>query len=153
MKIEFREVVVPDEINALLDFDSRAFAEFPGDLFYAENWAQFKSHWMIVDGEIVGCSAVVHDVDYDETPRVGSLWIVSTGIARENRRKGYGEAMKKWQIKYARQNGFKVVVTNMRESNAPIIKLNEKLGFKERKRSPNYYPDPTEDAIVMELEL
>src|SRR5215831_10475503 len=54
MKIEFREVVVPDEINALLDFDSRAFAEFPGDLSYAENWAQFKSHWMIVDGEIVG---------------------------------------------------------------------------------------------------
>jgi ribosomal protein S18 acetylase RimI-like enzyme len=153
MRTEFRKVVVPDEINALLDFDRRTFADFPGDLFDAETWTHFRSHWMIVDGEIVGCSAFVHDVDYNETPRVGSLWIVSTGIAPENRRKGYGEGMKKWQIEYARQHGFRVVVTNMRVSNAPIIRLNEKLGFQERERSPKYYTNPTEDAIVMELKL
>src|SRR5215469_787397 len=153
MGAEFREVIIPDEINALLDFDRRAFAEFPGDLFGAEEWAQFKSQWMIVNGEIVGCSAVVHDVDYDQTPRAGSLWIVSTGIAPESRRKGFGEMMKKWQIEYARQHRFQVVVTNMRESNAPIIRLNAKLGFKERERSHGYYTDPREDAIVMELEL
>ena len=93
MRTEFREVVVPDEIDALLNFDRRAFADFPGDLFGAEDWAQFKSHWMIVEAEIVGCSAVVHDVDYNETWRVGSLWIASTGILPQHRRKGYGEAM------------------------------------------------------------
>lgn len=153
MKIEFREVVIPDEIEALLAFDRRAFAEFPADLFDAEEWAQFKSHWMIVDGEIVGCSAIVHDVDYDETDKPGSLWIASTGISPEYRRKGFGRALKEWQIEYARKHGFEVIVTNMRESNSAIINLNERSGFTRREVSPGYYSDPTEDAIVMELRL
>jgi GNAT superfamily N-acetyltransferase len=103
MKIEFREVVIPNEIDALLVFDRGAFADFPGDLFDAEDWAQFKSDWMIVDGEIVGCSAIVHDADYDETDRPGSLWIASTGISPKHRRKGYGKRLKEWQIGYAKE--------------------------------------------------
>ena len=153
MSIEFQEVAVPDEIEALLAFDRSAFADFPADLFEAEEWAGFVSHWMIVDGETVGCSAVVHDNDYDETSKLGSLWIASTGILPEHRRKGFGKMLKEWQISYAREHGFKVIVTNMRKSNSPIIRLNEKLGFTIRELSPEYYTDPTEDAIVMELTL
>lgn len=129
MNIEFREVAVPDEIEALLDFDRKAFASFPADLFDPEDWAQFTSHWMIVDGEIIGCSAIVHDADYDETARPGSLWIASTGVLPEYRRKGFGKMLKEWQIRYAKEHRFKVIVTNMRKSNSPIIRLNEKLGF------------------------
>jgi ribosomal protein S18 acetylase RimI-like enzyme len=50
-------------------------------------------------------------------------------------------------------SGFELIVTNMRKSNSPIIKLNEKLGFTIREISPGYYSDPSEDAIVMELRL
>lgn len=153
MNVEFRKVVVPDEIEALCAFDRRAFAHFPADLFSAEEWAQFESHWMIVDGDIVGCSAVVPDQDYDETLRPGALWIASTGILPEHRRKGYGKMLKEWQIRHAKERGFREIVTNMRASNRPIIKLNEKLGFKIREISRGYYPDPEEDAIVMELRL
>lgn len=153
MSLEFRKVIKPDEIEALLAFDQRAFADFPADLFDAEDWLAFESHWMIVDEEIVGCSAVVHNMDYDEKPKIGSLWIASTGVLIEHRRKGFGTSLKKWQIGYARDHGFKVIVTNMRRSNTPIIKLNEKLGFKPREICAGYYSDPQEDAIVMELEL
>lgn len=153
MNVEFRKVVVPDEIEALLAFDRKAFAEFPADLFDAEDWAKFESHWMIVDGEIVGCSAIVHDQDYDETPKAGTLWIASTGILPEHRRKGFGEMLKTLQIGYAKEHGFELVVTNMRRNNTPIIRLNEKLGFVAREVSFEYYIDPTEDAIVMELKL
>jgi ribosomal protein S18 acetylase RimI-like enzyme len=153
MNIELREVALPGEIDALLAFDRKAFANFPADLFDAEDWAQFKSHWMIVDGEIVGCSAIVRDEDFDETSKPGSLWIASTGILPEHRRKGLGQMLKEWQIGYAREHGFRVIVTNMRKSNSPIIRLNTRLGFTIREISPEYYSDPPEDAIVMELEL
>jgi hypothetical protein len=79
MSVEFRRVAVPDEIEALLAFDRRAFADFQSDLFDADDWAGFISYWMIVDGATVGCS-VVHDADYDETSKSGSLWIAGSGI-------------------------------------------------------------------------
>lgn len=153
MKVEFRKVVLPDEIDALCAFDRQAFAEFPGDLFSPEEWLQFESHWMIVDGVIVGCSAVVRNQDYDETPRPGALWIASTGILPEHRCKGYGKMLKRWQVDYAKKLGFRVIVTNMRQSNERIIRLNEKLGFTEREHSLDYYSEPTEDSVVMELQL
>ncbi|MGA2648301.1 MAG: hypothetical protein ABSF15_26735 [Candidatus Sulfotelmatobacter sp.] len=59
MKIEFRKAILPDEIEALYEFDHIAFASFPADLFEAKDWAQYESYWMIVDGRTVGRSVAV----------------------------------------------------------------------------------------------
>jgi GNAT superfamily N-acetyltransferase len=153
MKIEFRKAIVPNEIEALCKFDQIAFEAFPADLFDAEEWAQYESYWMIVDGRTVGCSAFLHDVDYDERPRPKCLWIVSTGILPEARGQGLGSKLKEWQLDYARQRGFEVIVTNMRQTNTPIIRLNQKFGFTIRELVPGYYSDPEEPAVVMERKL
>jgi ribosomal protein S18 acetylase RimI-like enzyme len=153
MNVEFRKVIIPDEIEPLCEFDRIAFAPFPADLFDAEEWAEYESYWMISDGRTVGCSAFVHDVDYDEQPRPKCLWIVSTGILPEFQGQGLGSKQKQWQIEYARQRGFEMIVTNMRQSNSRIIRLNEKFGFTTRELVPGYYDDPEEAAIVMELKL
>lgn len=153
MKIEFLKAKIPDEIEALCEFDRKAFASFPGDLFDPEDWATYESYWMIVDGEIVGCSAFVHDVDYDEKPKPKSLYIISTGVLPEFQGRGLGAKQKEWQIEYARGRGFDVIVTNMRESNIRIIRLNEKFGFKIREIAPAYYSEPEERALVMQLKL
>src|ERR1700722_18616835 len=148
MKIEFREAVVPNEIEALCKFDQIAFESFPADLFDADEWAQYESYWMIVDGRIVGCSAFLHDVDYDERPRQKCLWIVSTGILPEFRGQGLGSKQKEWRLEYARQRGFEVIVTNMRQTNTRIIRLNQTFGFTTRELVPGYYSDPEEAAVV-----
>lgn len=153
MKVEFRKAIIPDEIEALCAFDRIAFESFPADLFGPEDWARYESYWMIGDGKTVGCSAFVHDVDYDEQPRTKCLWIVSTGIHPEFQGQGLGLRQKQWQIDYARQRGFEMIVTNMRQSNGRIIRLNEKLGFTTRELVPGYYADPEEAAVVMELNL
>jgi ribosomal protein S18 acetylase RimI-like enzyme len=153
MNIEFRRAKVPDEIGDLCEFDRKAFAAFPGDVFDPEDWAEYESHWMIVDGNVVGCSAFVHDVDYDERPRPRSLYIISTGVLPEFQGRGLGTRQKQWQIEYARRHGFEVIVTNMRESNGRIIRLNQKLGFRTREVVAGYYTDPEERAVVMELRL
>jgi GNAT superfamily N-acetyltransferase len=153
MNIEFRKAIIPDEIEALYKFDHIAFESFPADLFDLEEWAEYESYWMIVDGTTVGCSAFPHNVDYDERPRPKCLWIVSTGILPELWGQGLGTKQKAWQIEYARQRGFELIVTNMRQSNIRIIKLNEKFGFKLREVVPGYYDDPDEAAVVMELKV
>lgn len=152
-KIEFRRVIVPGEIEALCEIDRRIFHAYPSDLFSPYEWAAFESYWMIADGKIVGCSAFVRDADSDNEPRPGCLHIMSTGVLPEFRRRGFGLKQKKWQIKFAKKEGFRVIVTNMRESNLPMRELNLKLGFTICKVSSAFYPFPVEPAIVMELQL
>jgi N-acetylglutamate synthase-like GNAT family acetyltransferase len=82
MNVEFRKAIIPDEIEALWKFDHIAFEPFPADLFDAEDWAQYDSYWMIVDGRTVGCSAF--------QPKPKCLWIVSTGILPEVQGRGFG---------------------------------------------------------------
>lgn len=153
MKIEFRKARVPDEIQALCEFDRKVFASFPADLFQPEDWAGYESYWMLADDKPVGCSAFIHNVDYDEQVKEKSLYIVTTGVLPELRGQGLGTQQKEWQIEYAKQNGFDVIVTNMRESNSRIISLNKKLGFTTREIVAAYYSDPEEAALVMELKL
>jgi len=152
-KIEFRRVMVPEELEMLLDIDGRIFAPFPADLFSPEEWAGFESYWMIVDGAIVGCSAFLRDTDFDVEPRPGCLHIMTTGVLPEFRRRGYGAKQKQWQIEFAKQQGFQVIVTNTRESNLAMIHLNLKMGFQIRGSAPHFYIEPDEAAIVMELRL
>ena len=152
-KIEFRRVIVPDEMGALCELDRKIFHEFPADLFIPEEWAEFESYWMIVDGKIVGCSAFIRDSDFDDEPRPGCLHIMSTGVLPEFRRRGFGMKQKRWQIEFAKQQGFQVIVTNTRESNVAMRELNLKLGFAIREVSPHFYYEPDEPAIVMELQL
>jgi GNAT superfamily N-acetyltransferase len=152
-KIEFRQVIIADEMELLCELDRKIFHAHPADLFAPEDWAQFESYWMIVDGQIVGCSAFVRDTDYDDNPRPGCLHIMTTGILPELRRTGLGLKQKQWQIEFAKQQGFRTIVTNTRESNLPMLKLNLKLGFTIRETAPHFYFEPDEPAIVMELQL
>ena len=60
--------------------------------------------------------------------------------------------MKTWQIEYAKQRGFTKIVTNMRQSNERIIRLNQKFGFTVKGIDRQYYDDG-ERCVVMELDL
>ncbi|SRR5216684_2284406 len=150
--VELRKAIIPDEVEALGDFDRRAFHLHPQDVFTPEQWEECESYWMVVDGQAVGCSAFIHNVDYTKQTRPDCLYIISTGVAPEFQGKGLGNRQKAWQIEYAKQRGFTKIVTNMRQSNKRIIRLNEKLGFTIRKIDHGCYRDG-ELCVVMELDL
>src|ERR1039458_1100290 len=130
MDVKFQKAKLPEELNNLLDFDRKTFGSFPNDLFEPEDWGDCESYWMFVDGIKVGCSAFQHNIDYDEKPRSGYLYIASTGILPEFQSRGFGRKQKEWQIEYACHHGFSMIVTNMRQSNTHIIRLNQSLGFR-----------------------
>jgi GNAT superfamily N-acetyltransferase len=157
MMLEFRRTVLPEEASELWKMD---FAIFGKDAFRQEDWLSLESYWVVVDGRVAGCAAFIHDVEFQEDLRedgendaqAGTVYIQSTGLLRAYRGQGLGKRIKEWQIEYARRNGFRRVVTNCRESNAAMISINEKFGFRAIRNTPGYYEDG-EATVVMELVL
>jgi ribosomal protein S18 acetylase RimI-like enzyme len=161
MNTEFRKAIVPKEIRSLVIFDHKAFYEYPADWFDRDDWEACDPWWMIINNTKVGCCAFEPHVDFQDdirddgrNPRLGaSLYIVTTGILPRFRGLGFGNLLKCWQVSYARRHGFTRIVTNARTSNKPIIGLNKKFGFEVLRTTPNYYEDPREPTVVMELRL
>ena len=78
--VESKKVVVPDEIDALCDFDRRAFSQYPQDVFSPQLWEKCESYWMIADGNVVGRSTFLLNADYDTRPKY--CWAPSSARMR-----------------------------------------------------------------------
>lgn len=150
--------MLPDEIRDLVSFDHEVFHEHQDDWFDEEYWeAESEPWWMLIDDIKVGCCAfepnvdVSDDPDRDNPPLQGSLYVSTTGIHPTFQRKGLAKLMKAWQIAYARHHGFNRIVTNHRQSNSVMIRINESFGFRTLRIVPDYYDG--EPAVVMELVL
>lgn len=147
MNTEFRRAALPAELRSLQAFDRRVFPK--SDVFSAEYWKQCEPYWLLIDGVKAGCCAF----DKHTLHAKGTLYVTTTGILPRFQRRGLGQLMKQWQIAYARRHGFARVTTTTRKSNAPMIALNRKFHFKTIRTIPRYYAEPTEPALVMELQL
>jgi GNAT superfamily N-acetyltransferase len=157
MKVSFGKAVLPGEKERLVAFDHKVFRR--ADWFRSGDWDRYESYWMLVNGRKVGCCAFERNSDFDNSdnsvaPEGSSLYIASTGILPQHRGKGFGVRFKRWQIAWARRHGFTRIVTNCRRSNRAIIRLNEKFGFHiVQTTTDNYYRQPPEPAVVMELKI
>jgi ribosomal protein S18 acetylase RimI-like enzyme len=149
--------MVPHEIRGLVRFDHKVFRE--ADWFERDDWCEYKSFWMVLNGRRVGCCAFGEhedfrdDIDPDNIPSKGTLFIASTGILPEFQGIGLGRLMKAWQVAYARYHSYGRIVANCRKSNVAMIGLNKEFGFRVTRITPHYYGDPDEPTIVMELTL
>lgn len=159
MLLEIRKAILPEEASKLRTIDLQIFGEV--DAFEEDYWMDLEAYWIMADGNLAGCTAFRHNVDFKDdllpdepdVPEEGTLYIETTGILPDYRGKGLGTRVKDWQIDYARGRGFKRIVTNCRESNSQMISLNAKRGFKLIRTTPGYYEEPAEATIVMELLL
>jgi ribosomal protein S18 acetylase RimI-like enzyme len=157
MMVEFRKAVVTEEGAELWKLDVEIFGK---DAFDEELWLSLESYWIVVGGQVAGCAAFIHDVEFQEDLRgdgenaaqPGTVYIQSTGLLRAYRGRALGKRIKEWEIEYARRNGFRRMVTNCRESNAAMISINQKFGFRVIRSTPGYYEDG-EATVVMELDL
>ena len=157
MLLEFRKAQLPQDAVALWNLDVAIFGK---DAFDQALWLILESYWILVNDRVAGAAAFIHHPDFQEalredaknTPQAGTLYIQSTGLLSAYRGQGLGTLIKAWQIEYAKQNGFRRIVTNCRESNAAMISLNKKFGFQLTRTTPDYYEDG-EATVVLELLL
>jgi len=73
---------------------------------------------------------------------------ILTAISPEYRRMGLASAIKTRVLEEMKKQGIKKVSTAIRVTNIPSIKMNKKLGFKEKKHLPDYYGDGTPGILL-----
>lgn len=124
-------------------------------LYFSDPWSEnaFYSElmnplslWLVaVDGErvagYVGSQTVLGEAD-----------MMNLAVHEEYRRRGLGRQLVQALVERLTQQGCRMLLLEVRSSNAPAIALYEQLGFRQVGRRPNYYFKPREDALIMRKE-
>ena len=79
--------------------------------------------------------------------------VLNLAVAPENRHKGEGGGLLRAAVVELRKRGVTRVLLEVRESNAAGIEFYRKHSFSQVGRREEYYRDPVEAAIVMEIRL
>ena len=106
------------------------------------------------DGVHVGCVSRYTDLGYMENPEgIPAVGLFIPDV--EKRRKGIGTAALMQFIEYLHANGYGAVYTQTWSGNIPMVKLAEKLGFREvcRKKDLREVRGGKYDAITWRLDL
>ena len=83
---------------------------------------------------------------------LGESDMMNVAVAPEYRRRGIAQALILELIRRLSQQGNRSLMLEVRASNTPAITLYHKLGFAQVGRSPNYYRNPKEDALILRKE-
>lgn len=81
------------------------------------------------------------------------LHLTDLGVTASERRRGIGSALVRDLVGEGRALAARIILLEVRASNAPALALYGSLGFVELDRRIRYYDDTGEDAVVMQLEL
>ncbi len=77
--------------------------------------------------------------------------ILNLAVGRMHRRRGVASKLVSAALGYAGTAGAQKAYLEVRASNEGAIALYAKLGFRVCGRRPNYYRDPSEDAVLLVL--
>lgn len=97
------------------------------------------------DSKVTGYAVMYHVLDEGQ--------IMNIAVSPLNRRNGTASKLLDYLMNYSKSHGIVFMTLEVRESNVPARSLYKKFGFFEVGKRKNYYSAPTEDAILMNLEL
>ena len=79
--------------------------------------------------------------------------IYNIGIVKDEQNRGYGNRIMNFIVNYCNNSNVDYISLEVREYNFKAIHLYDKFGFKKISRIKNYYTNPSEDGILMKLNL
>jgi [ribosomal protein S18]-alanine N-acetyltransferase len=82
---------------------------------------------------------------------VDEAHITTVAVDPQHRRQGIGRALTIEVLRRGKESGMLCSTLEVRASNLPAINLYEALGYESTARRKGYYPDNSEDALVMWL--
>jgi ribosomal-protein-alanine N-acetyltransferase len=84
---------------------------------------------------------------------LGSAELLNLAVTPERRRRGIGQALLEAGLAVVRNRGGREIFLEVRASNAAAQSLYLGHGFRPAGRRRGYYQKPSEDALVLHLEL
>lgn len=124
---------------------TRGDGEAPGTAALAEELARpWSKLWVARTAEPIAYVSAWHVVD--------ELHILNVATRTSERRTGIARALLDHVLAWSRDAGVRLVLLEVRRSNAPAIALYASLGFATFGERRGYYDDG-EDAVEMRLEL
>lgn len=79
--------------------------------------------------------------------------IANLAVRADLRRTGVATALIKGSLSWAEVRGAEYAILDVRESNVSAIRLYRRLGFRVIGKRSGYYSQPSEDSLVMRLEI
>ncbi len=135
-----------EDILKISELEKECFSDLWTYRMFVEGFSSklFYGVCAVEDGEIVGYAC--------ETVLFENAEVDNIAVAESCRRRGGGKKLLKKLETEAKERGARVILLEVRVSNAPAMTMYLKEGFKGIYVRPRYYPDG-EDAVVMQKEL
>jgi ribosomal-protein-alanine N-acetyltransferase len=144
-EMDLREVVQIEESSGLnrwgYDAYKRELFKNPNAILLVARASEFTSNDQNVLGFFAGWTVV------DE------LHVNNLGTRPGHRRMGVGASLLESALEEGKLRGVAFVLLEVRASNEPAQSLYRKMGFHYIGRRRDYYRGPTEDALMMKLDL
>lgn len=144
--MRIRKLVLEDA-PAIAELEKRCFSDPWSEKSIASEVHNPLAYWLVAEdgGEILGYIGSQSVLDAAD--------VMNLAVSPDHRRKGIGEKLIKALTRHLQENGVIALLLEVRVSNAPAIRLYEKLGFVQVGRRPRYYTNPREDALILRKEL
>lgn len=136
-----------DDCPAITAIDQACFPEAWSAAGFYDAMRQPQYSFLILEyqEQAVGYIGMIHTAREGEITRIA--------VMPEFRRRGYGSGLLKNMLRWAEQLGLHEVFLEVRRSNEAAKGLYAQYGFHIIAERKNYYRNPTEDAIIMQLQI
>jgi ribosomal-protein-alanine N-acetyltransferase len=146
------EVITPQDLDRILTIDHLAFNRpWNRHLFLEELSYDHGFSYSVRCNQTDQSLAIIAYVFWRMV--LTELHIIRIAVAPDFRSRGVATWLLQQCFKLAKQKDFDSVYIEVRPSNKTAIALYCKLGFHVIGTRPNYYPESSEDALVMRKQL
>ncbi len=134
-------------VDGVLGLENECFSAPWSEQSIKEELENENAHFLVAQAgdKVIGYMGV-HEV-------AGEAYVANVAVGSAYRRKGVATALMSAAEKGARERCCDFISLEVRKSNCSAISLYEKRGYELKGERKNFYSNPTENAIIMTLEL
>lgn len=136
-----------DDIFVVADMERRLFSDPWSAVSFISALKSDNQVFLVAeeDGRIAGYCGMMCVLDEGQ--------ILNIAVDEEYRRRGFAETMMRKLIGIGMADGITLYSLEVRQSNEPAIALYRRCRFKPVGLRKEYYSNPREDAVLMELDI
>ena len=139
-----------EDISEILEAESLCFPDDPWGISSVTAMLKDENTGFVLWHPVEDTKKIAGYIVYSKS---SFLELYKIAVVPKHRRKGLGSKMMEQLLRLGKGTEEKRIILEVRKSNTPAMALYEKYGFKVDGVRKNYYKNPTENGILMSLDL